>query len=167
MAAIALHPRSAAVHHKGTPDYPLAARLVAELPVPVILTGGLRNRDGILAAFASTGAAAVMLARGSLGNPWLFSSLLADRTHSPSTKEVVAELRWTIARACEHLGRERATKWLRKAYPWYLARLGLDRGAVKALQESLQSAGSLDDVEALLDRLLKDPRAAASLAAAA
>src|SRR4051795_960384 len=31
VAAIAFHPRSAAVHHKGTPDYALAARLVESL----------------------------------------------------------------------------------------------------------------------------------------
>ena len=35
VAAIAFHPRSAAVHHKGAPDYELAARLVDSLPAPV------------------------------------------------------------------------------------------------------------------------------------
>src|SRR6059036_3596731 len=43
VAAITFHPRSAAVHHKGLPDYDLAARLVATLPAPVILTGGLHT----------------------------------------------------------------------------------------------------------------------------
>ena len=44
VAAIGFHPRSAAVHHKGVPDYDLAARLVESLSAPVILTGGLRDR---------------------------------------------------------------------------------------------------------------------------
>jgi len=165
VAAIALHPRSAAVHHKGFPDYSLVARLARELPAPVILTGGLREREGILAAFRGTGAAAVMLARGSLGNPWLFSSLIEDRTQPPSTDEVVAELRWTIARASEHLGRERATRWLRKAYPWYVVRLRLERHVAKALQESLQSAPCLDAVQTLLDRLLDAAPVATALSA--
>ncbi len=43
VAAIAFHPRSAAVQHKGVPDYELAARLVESLPAPVILTGGLSD----------------------------------------------------------------------------------------------------------------------------
>lgn len=167
VAAIALHPRSAAVHHKGAPDYHLAAALAAELPVPVILSGGLRDRDGVLAAFAAGRVAAVMLARGSLGNPWLFASLLEGRTQPPSREEVIAELRWTIARACEHFGPERATKWMRKAYSWYVARLDLSRDEVKALQESLQRAGSLDAVQALLDRLLEREGDAMPLAAAA
>ena len=46
VAAIAFHPRSAAVHHKGVPDYELAARLVESLPAPVILTGGHERRAG-------------------------------------------------------------------------------------------------------------------------
>src|SRR6058998_2097002 len=36
VAAIGFHPRSAAVHHKGAPDYDLAAKLVETLPVPVV-----------------------------------------------------------------------------------------------------------------------------------
>src|SRR3954464_1666795 len=76
VSAIGFHPRSAAVHHKGTPDYDLAARLVASLPAPVILTGGLHTAAEVHAAFERTGAAAVMLARGAMGNPWLFSEVL-------------------------------------------------------------------------------------------
>ena len=47
VAAIAFHPRSAAVHHKGVPDYELAARLVESLPAPVILTGGLSDAAAV------------------------------------------------------------------------------------------------------------------------
>jgi tRNA-dihydrouridine synthase B len=151
VAAIAFHPRSAAVHHKGVPDYELAARLVAALPAPVILTGGLHDVESVRAAFAQTGAAAVMLARGALGNPWLFEQLLRDRDTGPSRTEVLAELEWTMARAVEHLGAERAARYLRKFYPWYVARLELDRTQTVALQESLQAAENLAQVRRLLD----------------
>src|SRR3954464_1748973 len=96
VSAIGFHPRSAAVHHKGVPDYDLAAELVASLPAPVILTGGLRDREAILAAYEHTGAAAVMLARGSLGNPWLFEELLAGRTEEPANDEILDELDWMM-----------------------------------------------------------------------
>ena len=155
VAAIAFHPRSAAVHHRGTPDYELAARLVRSLPAPVILTGGMDDADSVRDAFAATGAAAVMLARGALGNPWLFEQLLEDPAHprrpGPSREEVLAELRWTIACAVEHLGEARATRYLRKFYPWYVARLGLASSEAKRLQESLQSAPTLEDVWTLLE----------------
>src|SRR4051794_17162815 len=76
VAAIGFHPRHASQQHKGTPDYALAAELVERLPVPVILSGGLADDDKVLQAFEATGADAVMLARGSLGNPWLVARLL-------------------------------------------------------------------------------------------
>jgi nifR3 family TIM-barrel protein len=147
VAAIAFHPRSAAVHHKGTPDYELAARLARTLDAPVILTGGLHDAEATLAAFHYTATAAVMLARGSLGNPWLFSALLGLRDHDrqPSGAEVLAELDWIVDRAVEHLGPIRAGRYLRKFYPWYVARLGLERPLAKELGESLQKAPTLND----------------------
>jgi tRNA-dihydrouridine synthase B len=151
VAAIGFHPRSAAVHHKGTPDYELAARLVESLPAPVLLTGGMNDADSVRAAFAHTGAAAVMLARGALGNPWLFEQLVGGRREPVSRGEVLAELRWTIDRAVEHLGEARATRYLRKFYPWYVARLGLPSSEAKRLQESLQSAPTLQDAESVLE----------------
>jgi tRNA-dihydrouridine synthase B len=153
VAAIAFHPRSAAVHHKGVPDYQLAARLVGSLPAPVILTGGLSDAAHAREAFESTGATAVMLARGSLGNPWLFRRLLSEDEREPARGEVLDELAWTIDRAVEHLGEPRATRYLRKFYPWYVARLDLEAAAAKRLGESLQRADTLDAVSDLLESL--------------
>jgi len=166
-AAIAFHPRSAAVHHKGAPDYALAARLVQSLPAPVILTGGLSDAARVREAFQLTGASAVMLARGSLGNPWLFRQLLSDdaAAHEPTCAEVLDELAWTIDCAVEHLGEPRATRYLRKFYPWYVARLGLDPAAGKRLGESSQSAETLDAVRGLLE-LEPETRSAPAMAVA-
>jgi tRNA-dihydrouridine synthase B len=150
VSAIGLHPRSAELHHKGSPDYDLARELARTLPAPVILTGGLNSAERVRDAFASTGVAAVMLARGALGNPWLFDELLSGRRHEPTHAQVIAELEWTIERASEHLGEARATRYLRKFYPWYLERLRLPKDAVARLQAALQSAADLDEVSRLL-----------------
>jgi nifR3 family TIM-barrel protein len=156
VSAIGFHPRSAAVHHKGTPDYDLAARLVESLDAPVILTGGLRDPESIRAAHERTGAAAVMLARGALGNPWLFEQLLGTRADRPSHEEVVAELDWVMERAVEHLGAERAGRYLRKFYPWYLDRLD----ASKALQQAMQSTATVGEARAVLTGVQALPAAA-------
>ena len=160
MSAIGFHPRSAAVHHKGRPDYDLAAELVRELPVPVILSGGLRTAARVREAFAHTGAAAVMLARGALGNPWLFAELLGGRDRAPEPEEVLAELGWVMDRAVEHLGADRAGRYLRKFYPWYVERLGLDPRAAKELNLALQTTPGLGDARGLLDTLSRVPAAA-------
>jgi nifR3 family TIM-barrel protein len=146
VAAITFHPRTAAVHHKGTPDYDLAARLVESLPAPVILTGGLHTAQDVHAAYERTGAAAVMLARGSMGNPWLFEQVLGLRDAEPSQDEILDELAWIMDRVEEHLGPERAGRYLRKFYPWYVERLG----AGKALQQELQRTDAVEDARALL-----------------
>ena len=153
VAAIGFHPRSAAVHHKGTPDYDLAARLVDSLPAPVVLTGGLHTVAEVRAAHERTGAAAVMLARGSLGNPWLFEQLLGLREDEPSPAEIRAELDWLMDRAVEHLGEERGARWLRKAYPWYVSKLGGD----KHLNEALQRTSSTREARALLVATMPRP----------
>jgi nifR3 family TIM-barrel protein len=156
VSAIGFHPRSAAVHHKGTPDYDLAARLVATLDAPVILTGGLSSLEAVRTGHERTGAAAVMLARGALGNPWLFEQLLGRRATDPTRDEVLAELDWVMDRAVEHLGADRAGRYLRKFYPWYLERLR----ASKALQQAMQATSTVDDARAVLSGLQNLPAAA-------
>jgi tRNA-dihydrouridine synthase B len=149
VSAIGFHPRSAAVHHKGTPDYDLAARLVQSLDAPVVLTGGLSSAQAVRAGYERTGAAAVMLARGSLGNPWLFGQVLGTRAEDPTRDEVLAELHWIMDRAVEHLGADRAGRYLRKFYPWYLDRME----APKAIQQAMQSTADVTEARAVLEAL--------------
>ena len=149
VAGLTFHPRSAAVRHSGTPDYELAARLVAELPVPVVVSGGMHGAEHIRAVFESTGCAAVMLARGALGNPWLFAQVLGTRDAEPSREEILAEWRWVVDRAAEHLGPERAARYLRKFHPWYVDRLGEGR----AVQAALQQADTIAAQRAVIDGL--------------
>jgi tRNA-dihydrouridine synthase B len=127
VAGIAFHPRHASQQHAGHPDYGLARDLVRSLSVPVVLSGGLADEERILRAFEASEATAVMLARGSLGNPWRFARLLGRYHGEPPREEIVGELRWVIAQAEDHLGTERAGRYLRKFYPWYADTLGLTR----------------------------------------
>ncbi len=150
VAAIAFHPRSAAVQHRGVPDYELVSRLVRSLPAPVILTGGLNDAAHVREAFRLTGVEAVMLARGALGNPWLFAQLVRGREEEPAPEEVLTELDWLIDRAVEHLGADRATRYLRKFYPWYMERLALESGVAKPLIADLQTAASVPAARELL-----------------
>jgi tRNA-dihydrouridine synthase B len=154
VAAIALHPRPATVAHRGRPDYALAAELVRTLKAPVLLSGGLQSAEAVRDAYRQTGAAAVMLARGALGNPWLFEELLGRRDEPPTRGEVLAELDWIIGAAGEHLGVERAGRYLRRFYPWYVERLGLEPARARALQGALQRVESFALVHELLERAL-------------
>jgi tRNA-dihydrouridine synthase B len=151
VAGVCIHPRHASQRHKGTPDYELVRSLVQELPIPVLVSGGLQTAPAVRDAFERTGAAGVLLARGSLGNPWLFSELLDGVSGEPSRDQVLDELDWVIDRAIDHLGAERAGRYLRKFYPWYVERLGLSSGrAGRELLTGLQVAPSTEAARKLL-----------------
>ena len=97
-----------------------------------------------------------MLARGALGNPWLFAQTLGLREDEPTRDEVLDELDWVMDRAVEHLGPDRAARYLRKFYPWYLARMGEG----KLAQEALQRTASTGEAKGLLAGLRGVPAAA-------
>lgn len=154
VAAIGFHPRPATVHHKGKPDYELAAELVAEIArrgidCPVIISGGLADAERARNAYEASNADAVMVARGGMGNPWIFEELTGRRESDPDLGEVIGELRWVLDQAAEHWGEERAARNLRKFYPWYLERLELHR----AEADRFQRTGDLDQVRELLDEV--------------
>jgi nifR3 family TIM-barrel protein len=154
VAGISIHPRHASQRHKGAPEYGLVRELVEELPVPVLVSGGLQTAEQARAAFERTGAAAVLLARGSLGNPWLFRQLLDGSDGEPTRAEILAEVDWVMERAVEHLGPERASRYLRKFYPWYVERLGIDGASGRAMLAELQRSSSLAEARATLARSL-------------
>ena len=136
VAAIGFHPRAAATQHTGSPDYALTRELVEAIDAPVIVSGGLDTAEAARRAYEDSGAAAVMIARGSLGNPWIFEELTGRRAEPPSREQMVGELLWVMDRAEEHMGPDRAARYLRKFYPWYLERLDGDRPTTEALQQS-------------------------------
>jgi nifR3 family TIM-barrel protein len=146
VAAIGFHPRAATVGHKGSPDYILTRELVERVEVPVIVSGGLKSAEAARRAYGESGAAAVMIARGSLGNPWVFEELTGRRSSPPDRDEVAAELLWVIDSAEEHLGTERAGRYLRKFYPWYMESLG----APPELADELQRHADLPQARRLI-----------------
>jgi nifR3 family TIM-barrel protein len=152
VAGISIHPRHASQRHKGVPEYDLVRALVDELPVPVLISGGLQTAGQARAAFDRTGAAAVLLARGSLGNPWLFRQLLDGTDGEPTRAQILAEIDWVMDRAVEHLGAERAARYLRKFYPWYAERLGIHGAAGRELLADLQRSSSIEEARATLAR---------------
>ena len=152
VAGIGFHPRHASQQHSGGPDYALARELAGALEVPVMLSGGLSDEESALSAYAASGATALMLARGSFGNPWRFGRLLGTYEGEPATAEIVAELEWVIAAAEDHLGRERAGRYLRKFYPWYADTLGLTRRQRQALVTAPTTAAAREALAALAPR---------------
>ena len=83
-AAVAVHGRFATQMYHGEADWGVIDRVADAVSVPVIASGDVLSHDAALRALSETGASAVMVARGTYGNPWVFSG------HEPSVAERVA-----------------------------------------------------------------------------
>ena len=144
--AITLHPRSAQQMYTGYADHDLTAELVTLVDVPVMASGDITTRAGAQAVLDRTGAAAVMIARGAQGDPWLLAELVDGVPRTPSDAELVDELVRFVREVAREMSPERAVGWLRKFYGWYLrgGRLG------PGMRSALAQARTIDEVERLL-----------------
>jgi len=121
-AAICIHPRSAAQAWRGEPDHAVTDALAQSLEIPVIASGDVAGLEDVRRLLRG-GAAAVMLGRGPLGNPWLYGDLLAgEQPCSRPLDQVLDELLKFAKDAEAEMGPERAGRYLRKFYGWYLSR---------------------------------------------
>lgn len=75
--AVAVHGRYATQFYHGEADWDVVRRVVEAVDVPVIGSGDVRDDREAARMLTETGATAVMVARGSYGNPWIFSQARA------------------------------------------------------------------------------------------
>jgi nifR3 family TIM-barrel protein len=155
-AALTLHPRSAQQMYTGEADHSVTAELVELVDVPVIASGDVTSRERALAVLEQTGAAAVMVARATQGNPWALREMIEGEAFRPTREEVAAELVVFIHEAVRELGEQRAVGFLKKFYGWYL---GHGRFPKPFKQELVQ----LNTTDEVVTRLFAAAPGAASL----
>lgn len=123
--ALALHPRTRTQMYNGAADWDEIARVVEALAIPVIGNGDIRTAADALAMHRHTACAGVMVARGSFGNPWIFSQARDLLQGIPMRPDPTPEERFTVALAHARLalrlqGDTRKTALeFRKHLGWY------------------------------------------------
>jgi tRNA-dihydrouridine synthase B len=144
VAGLGVHPRAASDYYRGSADHSVTADVVRVVGIPVVASGDVTRVDSVLAMVQTTGAAAVMVARGAAGNPWLVEALLSgERATRPPLKAVIADLRSLLVRVAEERGPELAARWVRKLLTWYLRPSGVPASTIEAMR-ALRSAGEVD-----------------------
>lgn len=144
VAAIGVHPRAASQFYGGRADHGVTARVVAAVQIPVMASGDLFSVAAAHRIREDTGAAAVMVARGMLGDPWLVQRLLEGEDGPPPTVDMaVAELRALLEAAAQDMGDHRAVRWMRKLVAWYLRAAGVHGPAATSFQR-LEGVEDLD-----------------------
>ena len=73
--AIAIHGRTRAQMYSGKADWTIIKKVKEAVKIPVIGNGDIKSKEDAKRMIEETGVDAVMIARGSLGNPWLFNEI--------------------------------------------------------------------------------------------
>jgi tRNA-dihydrouridine synthase B len=116
---VTLHPRTRAQGFSGAALWEEIGVLARSLPVPVLGSGDLFHAEDVRRMLESTRCAGVMLARGAVGNPFLFreaAALLADgRTiPPPETGERLSTAYRHLALMASQVGERLACREMRK-----------------------------------------------------
>lgn len=118
-----VHGRTREQLYSGSSDPTVIAAVKAALKIPVVANGDVTDAASATALLEKTGADGVMVARGAMGNPWIFSEIAAALEHRPYTPPTADE---RLSLIKEHIAvhiaekGERALPELRKHLSWYI-----------------------------------------------
>jgi len=121
--ALTLHPRSRSQMFDGRADWEKLAELKRAVTIPVLGSGDLFTAADVVAMLAQTGCDGVMVARGALGNPWIFRQALELLAGRPAPAPTPAERHRVALRHLESFisiaGERVALREMRKHLSWY------------------------------------------------
>jgi nifR3 family TIM-barrel protein len=164
--AVTLHARTARQFYKGSADWEHIARLKAAVDIPVIGNGDLDDAHVAMERMRNSGVDAIMIGRGTLGNPWLISQIadLMEGREARPLPSAPDRLRFCIVHyrtMVEELGEARAVPQMRKHVALYLK--GMPGSAV--LRERIMHINGAEDAIAVIEETIASLEAAAMVAA--
>ena len=168
IAAVTLHARTCAQHYSGRADWSAIGRLKASVTsIPVLGNGDVFDGDDAARMMRETGCDGVVVGRGVLGKPWLFSELQQALTGTgsgklePGLRYVVDAFRRHTELTVEFVGDERrGCADMRKHVAWYFKGYPVG-GEVRARLARIERLADIDEAAALLDLEAPYPGAAA------
>ncbi len=124
-AAVTVHGRSRAQLNRGLASLEAIRAVKEAVSVPVIGNGGIRTGADARRMAEATGCDGVMVARGALGNPWIFREVAAalegrEAPPPPAVAERAAVLREHFELLRGLYGDDRACRIGRKVFHWHV-----------------------------------------------
>lgn len=169
---LAVHGRTRAQGYSGEADWEKIGEVARAVKIPVVGNGDVRDAETAVRRVRESGVAGLMVGRGALGNPWIFSRIrsalaaagFGDAREGAAGTDFYAEkppravVFSAMLRYAEELARTRGAAGAENVR-WLLARLhpftcGVPGG--KAVRARLSSCGSLDDLRRLLEENASD-----------
>lgn len=155
---LTLHPRTRSQMYSGNARWDEIAAVVDALDIPVLGNGDIRTPEDAVRMHRLTGCAGVMIARGSFGQPWIFTQARALLEGIPAPATPPVEERFAIA--IEHAKMADAYETdprgaaieFRKHLGWYVK--GIPGSA--DLRRKLHQVVSLGEVEDILGGYIQE-----------
>jgi tRNA-dihydrouridine synthase B len=154
VAALCIHGRTRAQGYSGRVDYSIIREVKEALRIPVIASGDALSPSLIKKLFDETGCDGVAIARGALGNPWIFretaeflqSGALPER---PSVADIASKMAEHLELCCTFNGELGAIKIFRKFFVWYT------RGIfdIRSLRQQVFTARTKEEMTDLIREL--------------
>jgi tRNA-dihydrouridine synthase B len=164
--AVTLHARTARQFYKGNADWEHIKRLKDSIDIPVIGNGDLDDPHVAMERMRTSGVDAIMLGRGTLGNPWLIAQI-ADLMEGRQARELPCaadRLRFCIEHyraMVSEWGEARAVPQMRKHVALYLK--GIPGAAV--LRERMMRIDSATEAIAVIEETIARLEASPMVAA--
>ena len=148
---LTLHPRTRAQMYSGDARWDEIAAVASALDIPVIGNGDIKTAEDAARMYRETGCEGVMIARGSFGQPWVFTQARALLEGKPMPATPPVEERFAIAsdharmaQAYENDPRGAAIEF-RKHLGWYVK--GLPGSAdIRRKLHLVESLAQVDDI---------------------
>lgn len=121
---VAVHARSKEQGHEGRPDLKALAEIKSQLQIPVLGNGGIRQVEDIHKMITATGCDGVMIGRGAVRNPWIFSGRDRQEIKPLEVKDLLLE---HLERSLSFYGQEDGLILFRKFAAGYVEPYNLNR----------------------------------------
>ncbi len=121
--AITVHPRTAGQLFSGRADWSIIAAVKKMVSIPVIGNGDIMSADDAVRMLDETGCDGVMIGRKAIGNPDIFSRVVARINGGEDTEEDFARrfdlmIRYLKA-SVKYIGEEQACRMMRSRLGWF------------------------------------------------
>ena len=158
VAAIAVHGRTRAQLYRGQSDNQYIRMVKEAVSIPVIGNGDIRTAEDALRMVSETGVDAVMIGRGLVGRPYLIAEIEAAMNHvpyqPPSYEERIELCRSYAQKLCAYHDEHTGIRMMRGLCAYYMDGMPF---AAKT-RAACAMAGTMDELNAILDRYLKQLR---------
>lgn len=156
-SAVAVHGRTRQQMYSGTVDYQIISDVKNALDIPVIANGDITDEQTAAIMLEKTNADAIMIGRGALGNPWVFSRINAYLSKcrvlpEPSTIEKMNVMLKHIQKIIEYKGEYTAMREARHHAAYYTKGM---RGGAK-LRAEISKYEHFEQLQELSYRIIKE-----------